>query len=120
MWPLVYTGKNKAVRALKEDFMEGVDYQLITLNGQKLSIKGLGVKPTTEYWISVRCLEFFMARRIREVFEVYRSVFDRLSNPSASDLAQLVLSRETSLRALQSENSAKDEEIARLTPKARL
>nr|DAV75168.1 MAG TPA: hypothetical protein [Caudoviricetes sp.] len=73
VWPLVYSAKNKAVSALKENFMEGVDYQ--SLN-QKVERK-IGATMKDEYFLSVPCLEFFIARKVRDVFEVYRQVFHK-------------------------------------------
>ena len=41
-----------------------------------------------EYWLSVSCLEFFIARKVREVFDVYREVFHAAIEMSREDLAQ--------------------------------
>lgn len=71
VWMLVYTEKGKAVRALKENFIEGVDYRTFAQNG-KTDTGGYRV---IEYHLTVSCLEFFIARRIRPVFEIYRQVF---------------------------------------------
>jgi hypothetical protein len=70
VWPLVYSRKDKAVRALldNEMFQEGVDYQILPQNGEK-------GRPTEKYMISIACMEYFIARKERAVFEVYRSVF---------------------------------------------
>lgn len=71
VWPLVYSEKGKAVRALKENFIEHIDFQVLAQNG-KNSNNG---RPTVYYFLSVSCLEYFIARKIRPVFEVYRQVF---------------------------------------------
>lgn len=34
VWPLAYSEKGKAVRALKDRFIEDVDYKSITINGK--------------------------------------------------------------------------------------
>lgn len=71
VWPLAYSEKGKAVRALKDGFIEAVDYKSITTNG-KTDTGGYRV---TNYFISVSCLEYLVARKHRNVFEVYRQVF---------------------------------------------
>lgn len=73
VWPLVYAAKNKAVDALKENFMEGVDYQVLNQKVENLQ----GGRPTNEYYLSLSCLEYFIARKVRDVFEVYRQVFHK-------------------------------------------
>lgn len=94
VWPLVYSRKDKAVRALKEgeSFFEGIDYQPLPQNGERLNRNPLrndaqraengqfngGDKVT--YMLSVPCLEFFIARKVRPVFEVYRQVFHKVAS----------------------------------------
>ncbi len=72
VWPLVYANKNEAVRALKNnaDFVEGFDYQFFSRNAENPQ----GGRPTDVCEISVPCLEFFIARKKRHVFEVYRQL----------------------------------------------
>ena len=36
-------------------------------------------RPIEKYYLSVSCLEFFIARKIRAVFEVYRQVFHKVA-----------------------------------------
>lgn len=71
VWVLVYNQKSDAVDALKRDFMEGVDYKVLRQNPQNPN----GGRPTNGYYLTVSCLEFFIARKVRPVFEVYREVF---------------------------------------------
>lgn len=71
VWMLVYSQKSDAVSALKLDFIENVDYQVLRKNPQNPN----GGRPTNEYKLTVSCLEFFIARKVRAVFEVYRKVF---------------------------------------------
>lgn len=71
VWQLAYAQKDKAVRALKENFMQDIDYQFLTQNGEKYD-RG---RPKGEYFLSISCLEYFIVRKIRTVFEVYRNVF---------------------------------------------
>lgn len=94
VWPLVYSRKDKAVRALKEGelFIEGIDYIPLPQNGERLNGTPLrkdaqrsdngqfnGCDKVT-YMLSVPCLEFFIARKVRPVFEVYRQVFHKVAS----------------------------------------
>lgn len=106
VWPLVYTERYSAIRALKESdvFFEGEDYvsekdkEVLHRNVQNPSKteevfrriaenlpearteenaseeKDLGGRPVEKYYLTTSCLEFFIARRVRLVFEVYRKV----------------------------------------------
>lgn len=88
VWPLVYSAKEKAVRALKSNdlFLQNVDYQVLAQNGENSGVlaqngvKGRNGRPTEIYMLSVPCLEFFIARRVRPVFEVYRQVFHKVAS----------------------------------------
>ena len=88
VWPLVYSAKEKAVRALKSNdlFLQNVDYQVLAKNGENSGVlaqnggKGRNGRPTEIYMLSVPCLEFFIARRVRPVFEVYRQVFHKVAS----------------------------------------
>lgn len=88
VWPLVYSAKEKAVRALKSNdlFLQNVDYQVLAQNGENSGVlaqnggKGRNGRPTEIYMLSVSCLEFFIARRVRPVFEVYRQVFHKVAS----------------------------------------
>ena len=88
VWPLVYSRKDKAVRALQSNdlFMQGVDYQVLPQNGENSSVldqnggKVRNGRPTDIYILSVPCLEFFIARKVRPVFEVYRQVFHKVAS----------------------------------------
>ncbi|WP_065218079.1 MULTISPECIES: hypothetical protein [Butyricimonas] len=73
VWMLVYAAKNKAVEALKRDFIENVDFKLINRKVEQVS----GAKYVDMYYLSIPCLEFFIARKVRPVFEVYRKVFHK-------------------------------------------
>lgn len=87
VWPLVYAEKGKAVRALKSNelFVEGIDFILLAQNGKQEGNNGKQVKfwggnNQVIYMLSVPCLEFFIARKVRPVFEVYRQVFHKVAN----------------------------------------
>ena len=77
VWPLVYGRKEESVRSLISDtqFMEGVDFQVLRRNAEQKS--GSGGHNRIDYKLSVPCLEFFIARKVRDVFEVYRQVFHK-------------------------------------------
>jgi hypothetical protein len=88
VWPLVYSAKEKAVRALKSNdlFLQNVDYQVLAQNGENPGVlaqnggKVPNGRPTEIYMLSVPCLEFFIARKVRPVFEVYRQVFHKVAS----------------------------------------
>ena len=102
VWALAYKEKGKAVRALRtnELFVEGIDYQVFTPNGQKTDEvfaqngkksddsqddgRNVGGRPQNTYMLSVPCLEFFIARKVRPVFEVYRQVFHKVAGGGIS------------------------------------
>lgn len=88
VWPLVFGRKEDAVRALKNDrlFVENIDYQVLRKNAENPDSftqrcgKPQGGRPTNIYMLSVPCLEFFIARKVRPVFEVYRQVFHKVAS----------------------------------------
>lgn len=88
VWSLVFGRKEEAVRALKNDklFVENIDYQVLRKNAEnpdsftQRCAKPQGGRPTNIYMLSVPCLEFFIARKVRSVFEVYRQVFHKLAS----------------------------------------
>ena len=106
VWPLVYSRRDKAIRALRcgEIFMEGIDYQVFPPNGEKsdtfshyggkvqddgedekpkgsFSVMG---RPQNIYMLSIPCLEYLIARKVRPVFEVYRQVFHKVAGGGIS------------------------------------
>lgn len=87
VWQLVYATKGKAVQTLKrsELFIEDVDYQIFNQKVKKSGVFNQKEKnsdfmgrPTQVFMLSVPCLEFFIARKVRPVFEVYRKVFHKV------------------------------------------
>lgn len=106
VWPLVYSRRDKAIRALRsgEIFMEGIDYQVFPQNGEKSdTFSHLGGKvqdddknekpkgsfsvmgrPQNTYMLSIPCLEYLIARKVRPVFEVYRQVFHKVAGGGIS------------------------------------
>lgn len=84
VWMLIYGRKEEAVRALlsNDQFMEGVDYQVLRKNAEQKT--GRGGHNKVDYILTVPCMEFFIARKVRPVFEVYRKVFHKVANASTS------------------------------------
>lgn len=75
VWPLVYSEKSKALRALTTSdlFVKDVDYRFFAQNGENY----LPGRPSNKYMITVPCMEYLVARRDRRVFEIYRQVFHK-------------------------------------------
>lgn len=78
VYPLVYSQKGHSLRELKSKFIEGVDYYL-SQNGKVVTVNNLvnGVK--YDCYLSLPCMEFFIARKVRPVFDVYREVFHKVN-----------------------------------------
>ncbi|MBX0290133.1 phage antirepressor KilAC domain-containing protein [Hymenobacter sp. HSC-4F20] len=68
VWRIGYTAKSSAVRALRKNFIEGVDYQSF----HQLVERGIGGTTEEVFELTVSCLEYFVVRSNRDVFEVYR------------------------------------------------
>lgn len=84
VWQLAYSRKDNAVRALKANFMENVDYIAIP-KSENSSLpqnaeQDWGGNNKVDYYITSACLEYFVARKVRPVFEVYRRVFHHVAN----------------------------------------
>jgi phage antirepressor YoqD-like protein len=82
VWPLVYVRKDVAVGALKKSFVEGIDYIAKPVDNQPLHIsteRNRGGQNKVDYYLTTSCLEYFIARKKREVFEVYRKVFHKVT-----------------------------------------
>lgn len=86
VWPLVFGRKQEAVRALKNDkyFFEGIDYQPLRKDAQRSDNGQFNGADKVIYMLSVPCLEFFIARKVRPVFEVYRQVFHKVAEGNAT------------------------------------
>jgi predicted DNA-binding protein YlxM (UPF0122 family) len=106
VWMLAYSEKGKATRALKENFIEGIDYQVLAQNGKNL----FGGRPTTNYYLTVPCLEFLIARKIRLVFEVYRQVFHKV-NEIAPKVAKSSAADKRKITRLQKEIETLEERL---------
>lgn len=73
VWMLIYERKDGAVKALVRDFIENEDYKLIRRKAEQVS----GAKYVDDYYLTVSCLEYFIVKKVRPVFEVYRRVFHK-------------------------------------------
>lgn len=117
VWMLVYSEKGKAVRALttNEQFIEGIDYKVFAQNGENPQ----GGRPTNEYYLSISCLEFFIARKVRSVFEVYRQVFHHVAQGMMpSYQIEDPIARAERWIEEQKEKKALEEKNAAMQPKA--
>nr|DAH90506.1 MAG TPA: hypothetical protein [Bacteriophage sp.] len=67
VWPLVFGRKQEAVRALKNDrlFVEGIDFQPLRNDAQRSENGQFNGCDKVTYMLSVPCLEFFIARKVR-------------------------------------------------------
>lgn len=110
VWPLVYARKDNAVRALQNNdlFIQGIDYQVSPksaeqdVNGLNLlrqnaeqdgkRAKQWGGNNQATFMLSVPCLEFFIARKVRPVFEVYRQVFHKVAKGNVTQQEQFDVS----------------------------
>lgn len=92
VWQLVYSERSKAVRALKANFIENVDFIPLAQNGKQ---NKQGGSNKIDYYLTSACLEYFVARKVRPVFEVYRRVFHhavaQVQQPSLQEQIQVNL-----------------------------
>ena len=77
VWMLAYSEKCVAVRALKKNFIENIDFQPLDQNVKRSESGKFNGENKVEYMLSTSCLEYFIARKVRPVFEVYRQVFHK-------------------------------------------
>lgn len=75
VWMLVYARRDNAVKELKKTFFQDIDYQSLLQKAEQDSLQKHGGQNKVMYKLSVPCFEYFIARKNREVFEVYRKVF---------------------------------------------
>ena len=106
VWMLAYSQKSDAVKALQKNFIESIDYQVLRQNPQNL----FGGRPTTNYYLTVPCLEFLIARKIRLVFEVYRQVFHKV-NEIAPKVAKSSAADKRKITRLQKEIETLEERL---------
>lgn len=78
VWPLCYENRNKAVEWLRANFIQTVDYE--TIARKRKASNAAGYVMAKDYMLTVSCMEYFVARKVRAVFEVYRQVFHGVAN----------------------------------------
>lgn len=101
VWMLVYSQRSKAVSTLKRNFIEGEDFVSFSQSVER----EVGGTTKTIYKLSVSCMEYFIARKVRNVFNVYRDVFKKVatgevkvvSSDKTSELELLVKSAQALL-----------------------
>lgn len=102
VWQLCYAEKGKAVRALKANFIENVDFISIVQNGKNSFLNDAeqdsdnslakngklnwGGNNKINYYLTSACLEYFVARKVRQVFEVYRRVFHKAASGEMTEI----------------------------------
>lgn len=84
VWMLVYSERRAAIRALKSNFIENEDYSPMHRNVQRSKRGQFLNEIQTDYFLSLSCMEYFIARKVRPVFEVYRQVFHHVANKDLS------------------------------------
>ena len=77
VWMMVYSQKAKATAALQDNFIEGIDFYL-SQNGKVIKSSEIQNGIKVDYFLSIPCLEYFIARKVRPVFDVYRKVFHKV------------------------------------------
>ena len=92
VWMLVYEHKHKAIETLKENFIQMTESQSLTQKGERLNDNelqnGFDYKVVKErvraghtfsikekYHLSVSCMEHFIVRKVRHVFDVFKDIF---------------------------------------------
>lgn len=123
VWSLVYGRKEEAVRALTSDpqFIESVDFQSLRRNAEQKN--GRGGQNRVDYHLSISCMEFFIARKVRSVFEVYRQVFHAVAKQefqipqTYSEALLLAANQAKDIENLQHENKQLTSENTRNQPK---
>lgn len=98
VFPLIYSRRDKAVKSLKDNFIENEDFMIASPNGGGKR----GGTNKIEYFLSVSAMEFFVAKKVKEVFTVYREVFHKTLDDAEKPLSQIDLLVKSAL-ALQAQ-----------------
>lgn len=125
VWMLVYARKDYALRELRKNFLEDEDFQL--LQNEKVvdfnNIKN-GIPYTAK--LSISCLEYFIARKVRPVFDVYRQVFHKVVDQEYKPLtpaemmlqqAQIAVEHERKISAISNDVETLKIELAEVKAK---
>lgn len=107
VFSLVYRKKSDAVSVLRKTFIEGIDFKVL----RNLPQNSKGGRGITDYYLSVPCLEFFIARKVRPVFDVYRRIFHKVADQAAEGnvdqlqiLSDALCQKNAQIESLQQEN----------------
>lgn len=109
VYPLVYSQKGHSLRELKSKFIEGVDYYL-SQNGKVVTINNLANGVKYDCYLSLPCMEFFIARKVRPVFDVYREVFHKM-NEIAPKIAKSSAADKRKIARLEAEIERLEEQL---------
>lgn len=125
VWMLVYGKKGDAVTALKRTFVEGVDY--VSVQAAAESAEAVNNRNSrgqftgqnkVDYHLTTSCLEYFIARKVRPVFEIYREVFHKVAENKAvfdvpqtfADALLLAAKQQQQIEHQQAQIEAKEQE----------
>ena len=76
VWMLVYKNRDDAVKSLKRDFIESEDF--VPIRQESVPDNQMfNPNPKIDYKLTVPCLEYFVVKKVRPVFEVYSKVFHK-------------------------------------------
>ena len=116
VWMLVYARRDIAVRELKKSFIEGEDYitknDLLRQNEEQDEKRKWGGSNKIIYHLTLSCLEYFIARKVRPVFEVYRQVFHKTAQQQQEIQQQVPTTfREALLLAAQQQETIERQQL---------
>ena len=106
VWMLAYSRKDNATKELSKNFIEGIDYQPLRQNAERTK----GGQNKIDYYLSVPCLEYFIARKVRPVFDVYREVFHKV-NEIAPKVAKSSAADKRKIARLEAEIERLEEQL---------
>lgn len=106
VWMLAYSRKDNATKELSKNFIEGIDYQPLRQNAERTK----GGQNKIDYYLSVSCLEYFIARKVRPVFDVYREVFHKV-NEIAPKIAKSSAADKRKIARLEAEIERLEEQL---------
>lgn len=115
VYSLVYSRRDKAVKSLKDNFIEDEDFIIASPNGGAIR----GGKNKIDYFLSVPAMEFFIAKKVKEVFEVYRQVFHKVLDQKEQFTIPQTFSEALKLASMQAEKlEIQDQQIKKMLPRS--
>lgn len=102
VYPLVYSRRDKAMNELRKNFIENEDYNLHQM-GKALKSNELRSGIRIDAFLTVPAMEFFIAKKVKEVFNVYREVFHKTMDEKQKPLSQLEIIAQSAQVLLQQE-----------------